>query len=149
MFNNGKIFRESEEPIVGDKVWMWRESLRWVKCLSVTITSNSVVSLKLSQHLTEEDNRAVRTVRCGQIEAGLISFLLQISANFSVNFQKLAFAKNNLKIFNATICFWSRCCSNFNFIFTIQIRNRLNPVLLGLVIFIMIYDWFLHCVFES
>ena len=97
MFNNGKIFRESEEPIVGDKVWMWRESLRWVKCLSVTITSNSVVSLKLSQHLTEEDNRAVRTVRCGQIEAGLISFLLQISANFSVNFQKLAFAKNNLK----------------------------------------------------
>ena len=28
----------------------------------------------------------------------LISFLLQISANFSVNFQKLAFAKNNLKI---------------------------------------------------
>ena len=28
----------------------------------------------------------------------LISFLLQISANFSVNFQKLAFAKNNLQI---------------------------------------------------
>ena len=103
---------------------------RWVKCLSVTITRNFVVSPKLSQHQDTiekwrwTDNRvesgAAVEKNSWMWEMGvyLISLLLQISANFSVNFQKLAFAKNNLNFFNATICFWSRCGAETSILFS-------------------------------
>ena len=102
---------------------------RWVKCLSVTITSNFVVSPKLSQHRDKiekwrwtdnwlESGAAVEKLQ--DVEDGrILNFITAPNiCQFFREFQKLAFAKNNLKIFNATICFWSRCGAETSILFS-------------------------------